>query len=245
MIHDCTLERTTDGIGAGRRRARSAELRRLDAGAWFAPAFARRARPDARRGARRRPAAGERRAEAGRRRRPRGARAGGRRGGGGPRPGRLLVVRPAALERLRALLGRGRRSPSCGRTTRSRRRCDCARARRCQSLAPPQGGGDARGASPTAAAAGLAVRVWTVNAPDEFDAARGRRRGRRLHRLSGAILAHRPARVRRVASAVRSRRALRCPDVRLDWDNRFSLMVPPFQRGSDGSRAGAARAGRG
>ena len=39
VIHDATLERTTDGAGAVAART-LAELRRLDAGAWFAPEFA-------------------------------------------------------------------------------------------------------------------------------------------------------------------------------------------------------------
>jgi glycerophosphoryl diester phosphodiesterase len=38
VLHDFTLERTTDGNGAVRERM-AAELRVLDAGAWFAPAF--------------------------------------------------------------------------------------------------------------------------------------------------------------------------------------------------------------
>ena len=38
VMHDWTLERTTDGSGAVRERT-LAELRALDAGAWFAPAF--------------------------------------------------------------------------------------------------------------------------------------------------------------------------------------------------------------
>ena len=38
VIHDLTLERTTDGTGAVREHT-LAELRRLDAGAWFAPGF--------------------------------------------------------------------------------------------------------------------------------------------------------------------------------------------------------------
>jgi len=38
VMHDWTLERTTDGAGAVRDRT-LAELRVLDAGAWFAPAF--------------------------------------------------------------------------------------------------------------------------------------------------------------------------------------------------------------
>jgi glycerophosphoryl diester phosphodiesterase len=39
VIHDWTLERTTDGTGAVRDQAFAA-LRHLDAGRWFAPAFA-------------------------------------------------------------------------------------------------------------------------------------------------------------------------------------------------------------
>lgn len=39
VIHDETLERTTDGRGAV-SSLRASELRRLDAGRWFAPAFA-------------------------------------------------------------------------------------------------------------------------------------------------------------------------------------------------------------
>jgi glycerophosphoryl diester phosphodiesterase len=38
VVHDWTLDRTTDGSGAVRDRA-LAEIERLDAGAWFAPAF--------------------------------------------------------------------------------------------------------------------------------------------------------------------------------------------------------------
>jgi glycerophosphoryl diester phosphodiesterase len=38
VLHDDTLDRTTDGCGVVRIRT-FAELRRLDAGAWFAPAF--------------------------------------------------------------------------------------------------------------------------------------------------------------------------------------------------------------
>lgn len=38
VMHDWTLERTTDGSGTVRERT-LAELRALDAGAWFAPAF--------------------------------------------------------------------------------------------------------------------------------------------------------------------------------------------------------------
>lgn len=38
VIHDFSLERTTDGHGPVRQRT-LAELRRLDAGAWFGPAF--------------------------------------------------------------------------------------------------------------------------------------------------------------------------------------------------------------
>ncbi|HPD17734.1 MAG TPA: glycerophosphodiester phosphodiesterase family protein [Planctomycetota bacterium] len=39
VIHDATLERTTDGTGRVGERT-LAELKRLDAGAWFAPRFA-------------------------------------------------------------------------------------------------------------------------------------------------------------------------------------------------------------
>lgn len=39
VIHDDTLDRTTSGKGAV-RKARLAEIRSLDAGSWFAPAFA-------------------------------------------------------------------------------------------------------------------------------------------------------------------------------------------------------------
>jgi glycerophosphoryl diester phosphodiesterase len=39
VIHDTTLERTTDGAGCVKDRT-LAELRALDAGAWFGPAFA-------------------------------------------------------------------------------------------------------------------------------------------------------------------------------------------------------------
>jgi glycerophosphoryl diester phosphodiesterase len=39
VIHDDTLDRTTDGRGAVNRQT-LAELRRLDAGRWFAPSFA-------------------------------------------------------------------------------------------------------------------------------------------------------------------------------------------------------------
>jgi glycerophosphoryl diester phosphodiesterase len=39
LMHDLTLERTTDGRGPVARRS-WAELQRLDAGGWFAPAFA-------------------------------------------------------------------------------------------------------------------------------------------------------------------------------------------------------------
>ncbi|HZP42711.1 MAG TPA: glycerophosphodiester phosphodiesterase family protein [Candidatus Binatia bacterium] len=39
VMHDFTLERTTNGTGPLRERT-LAEVRRLDAGAWFAPAFA-------------------------------------------------------------------------------------------------------------------------------------------------------------------------------------------------------------
>src|SRR4029453_18395946 len=39
VIHDSTLERTTSGYGAVRRRT-LAEIAALDAGRWFAPAFA-------------------------------------------------------------------------------------------------------------------------------------------------------------------------------------------------------------
>src|SRR2546426_11933827 len=38
VMHDWTLERTTDGAGAVRERT-LAHIRRLDAGAWFGPAF--------------------------------------------------------------------------------------------------------------------------------------------------------------------------------------------------------------
>jgi glycerophosphoryl diester phosphodiesterase len=38
VIHDWTLERTTDGAGAVRERT-LADIRRLDAGSWFGPAF--------------------------------------------------------------------------------------------------------------------------------------------------------------------------------------------------------------
>src|SRR5437870_12407948 len=38
VMHDWTLERTTDGAGAVSDRT-LAEIRRLDAGAWFGPAF--------------------------------------------------------------------------------------------------------------------------------------------------------------------------------------------------------------
>src|SRR5205814_5101727 len=38
VFHDATLERTTDGAGAVSDRT-LAEIRRLDAGAWFGPAF--------------------------------------------------------------------------------------------------------------------------------------------------------------------------------------------------------------
>src|SRR4051812_8087205 len=38
VIHDFTLDRTTDGVGSVRHRS-LAQIRRLDAGAWFAPAF--------------------------------------------------------------------------------------------------------------------------------------------------------------------------------------------------------------
>src|SRR5437773_11827369 len=38
VMHDWTLERTTDGAGAVCDRT-LAEIRRLDAGAWFGPAF--------------------------------------------------------------------------------------------------------------------------------------------------------------------------------------------------------------
>src|SRR5437870_11296770 len=38
VMHDWTLERTTDGTGAVCDRT-LAEIRRLDAGAWFGPAF--------------------------------------------------------------------------------------------------------------------------------------------------------------------------------------------------------------
>ena len=38
VMHDWTLDRTTDGSGAVRDRT-LAEIRRLDAGAWFGPAF--------------------------------------------------------------------------------------------------------------------------------------------------------------------------------------------------------------
>ena len=38
VMHDWTLDRTTDGSGAVRER-RLADLQRLDAGAWFGPAF--------------------------------------------------------------------------------------------------------------------------------------------------------------------------------------------------------------
>jgi glycerophosphoryl diester phosphodiesterase len=38
VIHDSTLERTTDGVGSVRERS-LAELKRLDAGSWFDPRF--------------------------------------------------------------------------------------------------------------------------------------------------------------------------------------------------------------
>ena len=38
LMHDDTLERTTDGTGRLRERS-LAELERLDAGSWFAPAY--------------------------------------------------------------------------------------------------------------------------------------------------------------------------------------------------------------
>ena len=39
LLHDLTLDRTTDGAGLAARRS-LAEIRALDAGAWFGPAFA-------------------------------------------------------------------------------------------------------------------------------------------------------------------------------------------------------------
>ena len=39
LIHDETLQRTTSGSGRVDRHS-AAEIRALDAGAWFAPAFA-------------------------------------------------------------------------------------------------------------------------------------------------------------------------------------------------------------
>jgi glycerophosphoryl diester phosphodiesterase len=166
VMHDWTLERTTDGQGMVRERT-LAELRRLDAGGWFGPAFRGERIPTLREvfDAVRLPVnvelkpSGEDGLE---------ARALAVVEGAGAL-GRVVFSSfdPGALDRLRA------RSPEAtlavlwedGPIPEAVRRAERVAARALhlrKEVATPA-------AVAELAAAGLRIRVWTVNAPDEFN----------------------------------------------------------------------------